>query len=60
MRLKIYVLLLLLVELYVILVGVAIGMPVNDFNESEDLEVMVFRRNLAYVVHDVLAERSRA
>ena len=32
-------------------------MPLNDFNESQDPEVLHTRRNLAFVVHDALRDR---
>ena len=38
-------------------IGVGIGMPLNDFNESQDPEVLHTRRNLAFVVHDALRDR---
>ena len=37
--------------------GIAIGMPVNDFNEMKDLEVVTFRRNIMHICKGVVEER---
>ncbi len=37
----------------------AIGMPVSEFNESKDLEVMTFRRNILNVCKSAEEERER-
>jgi len=36
-----------------------IGIPVNEFNEMKDLEVMTFRRSILKVCQDSAEERSR-
>ena len=37
----------------------AIGMPVNEFNESKDLEVMTFRRDILNICKSAAEERER-
>ena len=37
--------------------GLAVGIPVNEFNEIKDLEMMTFRRNMLQVCKDVTEER---
>ncbi|KAI0224779.1 Phosphatidylinositol 4,5-bisphosphate 3-kinase catalytic subunit alpha [Lamellibrachia satsuma] len=39
-------------------IGIAIGMPVNEFNEMRDLEVMTFRRNILNVCMKSVEERN--
>ena len=34
-------------------------MPVNEFNEMKDLEVMTFRRNILCVCKDVVEDREK-
>ena len=34
-------------------------MPVNDFNECEDLEVMAFRGRVAYLVQEIVEDRAK-
>ena len=34
-------------------------MPVNEFNEMNDLEVMAFRGNIMYMCNDVLEEQKQ-
>lgn len=36
-----------------------IGIPVNEFNEMKDLEVMTFRRSVLKVCQDSVEERTR-
>ena len=37
----------------------AIGMPVNEFNESKDLEVMTFRRDILNICKSAVEDRER-
>ncbi|ESO91490.1 hypothetical protein LOTGIDRAFT_205708 [Lottia gigantea] len=40
-------------------IGMLIGIPVNDLNETKDLEVMTFRRNILNVCKEAIGERER-
>ena len=35
-------------------VGMLIGVPINEFNENKDLEVMTFRRNILQVQYYII------
>ena len=37
--------------------GIAIGMPVNEFNEIKDLEVMTFRRSILNECKQAISQR---
>lgn len=38
-------------------IGMLIGMPVNEFNENKDLEVITFRRNILRTCKDIVDQR---
>ncbi|XP_059152563.1 phosphatidylinositol 4,5-bisphosphate 3-kinase catalytic subunit alpha isoform-like [Physella acuta] len=38
-------------------IGMLIGVPVNEFNENKDLEIITFRRNILKACKDVVDER---
>lgn len=40
-------------------IGMTIGIPVNEFNEMKDLEVMTFRRNILNICKVAIKERER-
>jgi phosphatidylinositol-4,5-bisphosphate 3-kinase len=42
-----------------IFTGMTIGVPINEFNEMKDLEVMTFRRNILDVCKSSIEKRQR-
>jgi phosphatidylinositol-4,5-bisphosphate 3-kinase len=42
-----------------IFTGMTIGVPINEFNEMKDFEVMTFRRNILDVCKSSIEERQR-
>lgn len=41
-------------------IGMTVGIPVNEFNEMKDLEVMTFRRNILNVCKEAVEDRKRS
>ena len=46
-------------ECFVNFTGMTVGIPVNEFNEMKELEVMTFRRNILKVCKEAVEDRKR-